>query len=90
MIPLLLQIITFLISYHHDSWYKAIVKKYKTIQSDVLSASLKSILLFSILGDSDSITIDKAEIAFCKAFSKCRMDYCMVIVVPAICTILPK
>lgn len=37
----------------------------------------------SILGDSDRTTIDKAEITFCKAFSKCWIDYYMVIVVPS-------
>lgn len=45
------------------------MKKQKIARSDVLSASLKGILLFGILEDSEQ-DYDRAEITFCKAFSQ--------------------
>lgn len=45
------------------------MKKQKIARSDVMSASLKGILLFGILEDSEQ-DYDRAEITFCKAFSQ--------------------
>lgn len=77
---LLLQMIIFLISYQLIQGYCEKVKNNSKWCFECIS---KGHPLFSISGNSDRTTIDKAEIASCKAFSKHRIDYCMVILVPS-------